>query len=432
MIVVDSYTKNKKDINVMYEIRFIDTAGFMASSLSSLADNLKSGCKTVSELRSVFKNVSDEFSNDAEFELMTQKGIYPYDYINTYDKLSINKLPERHQFNNKLTFSKCSDVDYKQAQKVWSTFNCKSFLDYHNIYLKSDVLLLADVWETFRKVCFTNYKLDANYYYTAPGLSWDAMMLSTDIKLELLTDIDKYLFVEGGIRGGMSQISKRHAEANNKYMKDYESTKETSSITYLDANNLYGWAMCQYLPQKDFKWNMTTWTQKQINDLSNTGVKGYLFSVDLHIPEELHDKFNGYAPAPESKSILKANLNKFQQEDYTQSDITKLITSLEDKKDYIINYRLLKLYLSLGVKLVKVNKCLEYTQSNFMEKYIMLNTDLRTKAKNDFQKDFFKLMNNAVFGKSLENVRNRINFRLISTEDEALRVKNMKKIYYIQ
>jgi hypothetical protein len=253
------------------------------------------------------------------------------------------------------------------------------------------------------------------------------MLKLTKVELELITDIDQYLFIESGIRGGMSQISMRYAKANNDKIKEYDENKELSHITYLDANNLYGWAMCEYLPQKDFKWNLEQWDESKIAKLDNSGAKGYLFSVDLHIPDELHDHFNGYAPAPESQTVIKENLNEWQQEGYKQSKIKKLITSLGDKINYVINYRILKLYLSLGVQLLKINKCLEYSQSPFMKPYIMLNTKLRTEAKNDFEKDFFKLSNNAIFGKSMENVRNRINFRLISTEDEAMRVKNLKR-----
>jgi hypothetical protein len=115
--------------------------------------------------------------------------------------------------------SACDEDDYKTAENVWSIFNCKSFLDYHNIYLASDVLLLADVWSAFSKTCYDNYNLDTAYYYTAPGLSFDAMLKFTDVKLELFTDIEMYEFCEKGIRGGLSQISTRYAKTNNKYMK---------------------------------------------------------------------------------------------------------------------------------------------------------------------------------------------------------------------
>ena len=161
--------------------------------------------------------------------------------------------------------------------------------------------------------------------------------------------------------------------------------------------------------------------------LDDKASKGYLFDVNISYPVELHDHFNQYPPCPENVSIKKEDLNEWQQEDYNESKITKLCCTLKSKDNYVINYRYLKLALSLGVKLEKVNKVLEYTQSDFMAKYIMKNTNLRMQSKNEFEKDFYKLMNNSVFGKTMENVRNRINFRLITTEEEAMRVKNLKR-----
>jgi hypothetical protein len=412
---------------VMMEIRFLDTFAFMATSIDKLSENLVKDCKSVEDKRKIFKNVSEYFKDDNEFDMMTRKGVYPYDYITDYDKFKVKKFPHIDAFNSELNNSKCSMKDYDYAKKVWSVFNCKTFLDYHNLYLTVDVLILADIWENFREVCFNVYKLDCEYYYTAPGLSFDAMLKHTKVELELFTELEMFIFVENGIRGGISQISKRHAEANNKYMSNYDTNKEDSYIVYLDANNLYGYAMCEYLPVKDFKWNTDEWTKDDIFKLDDKGERGYLFEVDLHIPEELHDYFNNYVPCPENVTIKKDWVSDWMKPDYKQTKITKLCSTFIDKKDYVVNYRYLKLVLSLGVKLKKVKRVLEYEQSNFMASYIMKNTLMRQQAKNDFEKDFYKLMNNSVFGKTMENVRNRINFRLISTEDQALRVKNMKR-----
>ena len=125
--------------------------------------------------------------------------------------------------------------------------------EYHDLYLKTDVVLLADVFENFRDVCLKNYKLDPAWYYTSPGLSWDALLKKTEIKLDLLSDINMILFVEAGIRGGVSMISNRYGKANNKYMENYNPKEESKFITYLDANNLYGWGMSQKLPHKNFR-----------------------------------------------------------------------------------------------------------------------------------------------------------------------------------
>jgi hypothetical protein len=428
LIKVDEYTDKEKIVRpVMYEIRFLDTLSFMATSIDSLSENLKKDCKTIEQKREVFKNVSEQFDDDNEFEMMIKKGIYPYDYIDKYARLHETNLPPQKSFDSILNNSQCSDKAYEQAKLVWDTFDCKTMMDYHNLYLITDVLLLADIWANFRNVCYKNYGLDCVYYYTAPSLSFDAMLKYTKIKLELLTDIEMFEFVESGIRGGISQISTRHAVANNKYMKEYDESKEDSYIVYLDANNLYGGAMCEYLPYKDFKWNSDEWDKDKIMSIGDKDEIGYLFSVDLSIDESLHDHMNNYPPCPENISIEKSFLSDWQQESYRKSNIKKLCCTFFDKKDYVVNYRYLKLVLSLGVKLEKVNKVLQYEQKAFLKDYIMLNTNLRKASKNEFEKDFYKLMNNSVFGKTMENVRNRINFKLINTEKQALNVKNMKR-----
>ena len=140
--------------------------------------------------------------------------------------------------------------------------------DYHDLYLVSDVLLLTDVFENFRKTCMQYYKLDSCHYFTSPGLSWDAMLKMTNIKLELMTDIDMFQFIEKGMHGGVSYIANRYRNANNKYMKEYDEKASSKYIMYLDANNLYGWAMSQYLPTDNFKW-MTD------NEISKTNLGKY-------------------------------------------------------------------------------------------------------------------------------------------------------------
>ena len=452
LIKVDTYQKRIsktefKTVDVMLEIRFVDTFSFMNSSIDKLAGNLKDGCKSTDDRRKVFKNCSDHFKNDNEFDLMISKGIYPYEYMDSYDRMSDTELPSIDKFYSKLYKKDCSPKEYRIAQEVWTQFRCKTMLDYHNIYLSSDVLLLADIWENFRATCYKIYGLDADYYYTAPGLSWDAFLKHTneqsmkkykkEFEIGLITDMDIYLFVESGIRGGLSQISKRYAKANNKYIPEtYEKNSIDSYIIYLDANNLYGGAMVKYLPQGNFQWNHDTWTNDKILQIKDDASTGYLFDVNIHYPEHLHDLHNGYALAAENITIPTSYLNKWQREvGLTEGGekiyrkdgtIGKLCTSFHDKMNYPINYRLLKLYIQLGLE-IKVNRVLQFDQSDFMKSYIMKNTNERKNAKNDFEKDFYKLMNNSVYGKTMENVRNRINFKLVSSEEEALRCRNQKQ-----
>lgn len=195
-------------------------------------------------------------------------------------------------FYSKLNNEAISDDDYEFALQIWSCFHIKTLGDYCDLYLKTDVLLLADVFENFRITCHTIYKLDPSNYYTSPGLSFDAMLKYTDVLIELLTDIDMLLFVEKGIRGGISQCSKRFVEANNKYMNDYNQQEESKYIMYLDCNNLYGYSMMQYLPLNNFKWSHETFNIETILNLSDESTIGYIFEVDLEYPRELHKLHN--------------------------------------------------------------------------------------------------------------------------------------------
>ena len=215
-IVVDKYFSRKmgKLFPKKFEIRFIDSFKFLQTSLANLVSNLQP---------SDFKNLNRVIKNNTS--LLTRKGIYPYDYVSSIYKLKETKLPSKEDFYSKLYDEEISEEDFQHAIKVWNTFNCQTLQDYHDLYLKTDVLLLADEFENFRKTCLKHYKLDPCHYYTAPGLAWDACLKETKQNLELLKDYYMLMMFEQGIRGGITHISKRYAEANNKYMKDFDETK---------------------------------------------------------------------------------------------------------------------------------------------------------------------------------------------------------------
>ena len=201
----------------------------MASSIDSLSKNL---------LREQFREMNEVFEGDTD--LLIRKGVYPYDYMDSFDKFNETVLPPIKEFYSRLNDSDVDPKDYEHAQKVWAHFDIKNMGEYHDLYLKTDVILLADIFENFRDVCLKHYKLDSAWYYTSPGLSWDALLKKTEIKLDLLSDINMILFIESGIRGRVSMISNRYGKANNKYMENYNPDEESKFITYLDANNLYG------------------------------------------------------------------------------------------------------------------------------------------------------------------------------------------------
>lgn len=167
---------------------------------------------------------------------MNRKGVFPYEYISDYEKLNDQTLPQKESFYSSLTGSHISDEDYAHAQNVWQKFNIKTLGEYSDLYLKIDVLLLADVFENFRKTCMSTHSLDPAHYFGAPGLSFDAMLKYTDVSIELFTDVDMLLFAEKGTRGGVSQINKRYVKANNQYMdNEFDPSKENSFLMYLDG-----------------------------------------------------------------------------------------------------------------------------------------------------------------------------------------------------
>ena len=240
IIEVGSYMNSEGETKPKYhKIRFIESFKFMDASLEKLVNNLS---------EEAFTNLKRYYTGN-KLSLVKRKGVYPYDYMDTLERLKETKLPPKEAFYSKLNNEDISDEDYTHAKKVWEVFEMKHLQDYHKIYNETDVLLLADVFENFRNLCLENYKLDPAHYYTAPGLAWDAALKITKVKLELLSDIDMLLMVEKGIRGGVSMISNRYGKANNKYMGDKFNPSEPSKyLTYLDANNLYGSAMSMKLP----------------------------------------------------------------------------------------------------------------------------------------------------------------------------------------
>ena len=227
------------------------------------------------------------------------------------------------------------------CERIWDKFNMKNMGDYHDHYFKKDVLLLADVFEKFINTCLKYYELDPCHYFSAPGLSWDAMLKSTDVKLEKISDIDQYLFIEKGSRGGISYFAKRYAKANNKYMSDYDSNKQSTFITYLDKNNLYGWSMRKYLPYGEFKWvkNVDELDIMSINEKSDVG---YILEVDLKYTDELHKLHNDYPLAPEKLPVTNDILSNYSKSiadkyEIKVGDAKKLIPNLGNKTKYVVH-----------------------------------------------------------------------------------------------
>ena len=386
--------KNKKGEtkDKTFKIVFKDSLKFMSSSLGALVNNLP---------KDAFNNLLKYYTPE-QAEILKQKGFYPYEYMDTIEKFKDTNPPPQEAFYSKLSGKGINRKDYNHVWNVWNTFKMKTFKEYHELYNKTDVLLLADVFENFRELCLKIYKLDPVHYFTAPGLAWDACLKMTDIDLELLSDPNMLLMFEKGIRGGISIISNRHGEANNKYMKGFNKNKPSKYLMYLDANNLYGCAMSMKLPTHGFEW-LTSGEMKNLfyNQVLQVWEKfPCILEVDLEYPEKLHDLHNDYPLCPERVEC--------------KNKVEKLIPNLRDKKKYVLHYKNLIQCLQQGMKLKKIHRGIRFVESEWMKPYIEMNTQLRTKAKNNFEKDFYKLMNNSVFGKTMENIRNRVDVKLVN------------------
>ena len=290
----------------------------MQNSLSSLVDNLSEIGKKISQ-ETLIKNFFNTYQlcNNSNFNLLLRKGFYPYEYMDSWEKFNEKSLPNKKYFNKEHT----TDEDYLHAQKVWNTFKIKNLGEYHDFYVQSDTASLADVFENFRDNCIDNYELDPAHFLSAPVLTWHACLKKTGVELELLTDNDMLLMFEKGIRGGISQEKYRYAKANNKYMKNYDKNKESSYLEYLDANNLYEYAMRKKLPVRNFKWlhenEISKFNDEFIKNYDEDGDIGYIFEVDIEYPKHIRMLHKDLPFLPE-----KMKLNKS----------TKLVCNVQDKK----------------------------------------------------------------------------------------------------
>ena len=328
--------------------------------------------------------------------------------MDNWNKFNETSLPSKEEFYSNLNMSNIPDKDYEHAKKVWNTFNIKDLGEYHNLYVQSDTALLADVFENFRNVCLKEYKLEPCYFVSAPRLAWTSMLKLTNVKLELLIDVDMLLMFEEGTRGDISQAIHKYATANKKYMKNFDKKVISIFLQYLDANNLYGWAMCKKLPIGGFKRvDVKEYTEEKIKSYDDNSSTGALLKVDIEYPKELHNLHKDLPFLCERRKLDKTS---------------KLVTTLDDKKDYVVHISALKQALNHGSKFTKIHNVLEFKQVAWMKKYIDKNTKLRSEAKNDFEKDFFKLMNNSVYGKTMENVRKHREINLMTTDSERMKL----------
>lgn len=438
-------------------LRFIDSHSFIQGSLDAMAQQLLKSCKDTNERVDKFQGIMEVFGiedpSDERFEMLLQKGVYPYEHMSSMDALDDTQLPPRDAFWSDLKKECATEQEYLRATAMWEAFNCQTMEDYTMLYVKLDVMLLATLFELFRDACLPedSFGLDPAHFITAPSLSWSAMLwmnYQNQVVIENMTDINMLLMVKKGIRGGMTQV-----------FKPFARMKEGVSIFYWDANNLYGKAMSGPLPQGDYRWEyveaewvpetdgvllqegegemtpnvpaewVCDWTNVEevktfIGRATDEDARGYILEVDLDVPDHLHDYFADYPLCPDAKQCTPsphtvkqyAAVGIQMRDDGTSGMGKKLVNDLMPKRKYVVHYLVLQQYLRLGMKLVKVYRAFSFHQSTWLKSYIDFNTEKRRLAKllGDFAGVIlYKLLINSIYGKFAENVWKRRNVSLL-------------------
>jgi hypothetical protein len=352
----------------LVNLRFIDSLQFLNGSLSNLIKNLQSLPLTHST-----------FSNN-----INTKGIFPYNFAKTYnDLISTTYLPDKIYFDKHVSIE-----DYNNALLTWRLHNFQNLEEYMLYYMKMDIYLLADLFETFRSKAINEDGLDPVNFFSIPGLSWASALKSLKHTIENIQDPEMFRFFESGIHGGMTFINKHHIVSDS-----------NTDMLYIDINNLYGWALSQRLPRKNFTWITENLEKIDLSEDYENSKYGYVFEVDLEIPNYLHDTLDQLPLAP-----IKSTPPNSKTE--------KLLLTHSTKFNYIIHCRLLKLYIELGAKVTNIHRAIKFKQSCIFKDYIDGNTRKRAETNDPFEKDYYKLKNNSLYGKTVENKRKRKNIRL--------------------
>ncbi|GBN71512.1 hypothetical protein AVEN_259249-1 [Araneus ventricosus] len=331
-------------------------------------------------------------------DLLLKKGIYPYEYMSSFSKFEETQLPPRSPFQCSLVNEGISEADCEHAPNVWKCFNFEDLGEYHDLF---------------------STHADFSGLGIASSIEDDRCEVGSVYRY-------RHLFIEKGIRRGVSMISHRHSEANHPQCPNYDASEANKYITYLDANNLYGRAMSQPLPVNNFEWlSPEEISLQQICQTPNDATTGCILEVDMEYPPELHDLHINYPLAPERMTITPKMLsptalnilNEMKVQPALKSE--KLVPNFCNKQNYVLQYRNLNFYISLGLKLTKIHLVMKFTQRCWLKDYINFNTEQRKHAKTAFEKDFFKLLNNAVYGKTMEHLRYRVKVDIVQTKKRA-------------
>jgi len=365
------------------------------------------------------------FSTEKRQNLMLMKGVFPYERFETLDQMVKQKsLPPKPDFYSHLTDSTVSDEEYQHAQNVWNEFDCKDMADYCRVYCTSDSVLLSEIMMSFRMEIYKDYNLDPANFISLPSLGKDIMLKRSGIRLDLMSDLSMIKWIRRGIRGGYSFANLRHFDTEE-MEKQF---KQAYSILYIDANSLYGLSMSNKLPCGEFSW-LSQNELDNFNFLSPTLYDdyGFAFEVDLDYPQNLHLDHHSFPLAVEHMKINYEDLSPYaksclQELEMKYPGAKKLCSSFRPRRNYICHYMNLKLYLELGLVLKKVHSGIRFKQDMFMSNFVSELAEKRRTAVTEMQSFTAKLINNSVFGKTIESGDNRLDFKYVTNDKKAMKV----------
>lgn len=416
-LIVKELGKFSEDIHYMKAIP-INTEKFkmirinnivMADSTAFLSDSLDKLVKTLSASNHKFPILSQWKNKQNEICLLTRKGVYPYSFATSLEKLEKTKcLPAKEEFFNELSDEHVSELDYDHAKNVFTQFKCKNMLDYTLLYNMTDVYLLAEVVFDFRKWVMNEFQLDICHYMSLPMLSKDVMLKTTGVKIGLISDPEMVHVLQENIRGGLSFIGTRYANVKGKTIG------KKNVLLYLDANNLYGKAMSFPMPLNDFEWMSKSEIKNYdpLKDASEENGVGYILEVTMRYPSHLHLEHNSFPLAPVAKEITDEDLSPYSKDCLNilrsngksskkniKYSATKLTSTFEDRKNYLCHGLNLKFYLEQGMELLEIHRGIKFYQSDFIRPYVEMCSEKRAQATSKSESDRCKLMSNSLYGK---------------------------------
>ena len=438
-----------------------DSYLLLNAGLESLVCSLKKRADKRKDMWSSFPHTRDmlhtyySYCDPANYNLILAKGVFPYEYFENCQTLDEDALPPQDEFYSHLNGSGITDEAYAHAQKVWHAFQCQTLRDYANLYVRSDVSLLMDVFASSRNLLYKVYRLDLAHFVSLPSFALNAALKVTDQKLELPKDPIMLNMIDQGMIGGVSMVDTTRFRANTPYLNNtrynstllqkhkssnkdlaYDASKPKKDILSVDCNALYAWAMSQPLPVSDFAWlsqaeQDTMWKNlgQVVQDYSDNDEWSYFLKVDLSYPSSLHKKHDTFPLAPEHLQIPFDELSSFQQSYLRQQSMThvtnhkKLIPNLYDKTEYVLHIKNLQQYLALGLVCTKLHKVIRFKQKAWLKPYIYLNTRLRQEGAGDpFAVAFWQLMNNILYDKTIEDASKYRTLKLVNNYQDYVRL----------